>query len=243
MMTHQLKYFLSVLFFYQAISTSNLATSLDIADTFYEIRNSSISMGSCPKNGPPGPQGITGPQGPQGDAGSIGPAGIQGPSGPPGPTGVTGPQGPTGDAGPTGPTGLLLGYAQYYATGSQTVAANDIFNLVQLHPEQLGGFAAPVAGSVIIPSDGIYFVSFRILSATTNITVALYQNGNLVADVVYANSLANTVISGLGIVRLEAGDIISLRNGGTAAATTASPANAVAASSLPVELVIEKVGL
>ena len=71
--------------------------------------------GPAGPTGPQGPQGVAGPRGetgpqgergPKGDTGATGATGATGPQGPKGDTGATGPAGPTGATGATGPAGV-----------------------------------------------------------------------------------------------------------------------------------------
>ena len=77
--------------------------------------------------GATGPTGATGPVGATGPTGATGVVGPTGATGPVGATGPTGSTGPTGATGPTGP-GLLVGFSPQ--TGSYTLVAGDLNELV-----------------------------------------------------------------------------------------------------------------
>ena len=117
--------------------------------------------------------GATGPTGPAGGGtGGVGPTGDPGPTGPPGtggigPTGDPGPTGPpgTGTTGPTGPTGPFL--ANYAFTTRSTGSAISIGTSSTLIPltdiqEQSGGWSLGVSGTLIVPTDGVYEVTYNI---------------------------------------------------------------------------------
>lgn len=141
---------------------------------------------------------------------------IQGPPGLPGPAGPTGPTGPIGPTGPEGPIGPtpILDYAYYYTITSQAaIPAGGTVNMTTLHPEQSGGFVAPVAGQVLIPVSGVYLISFQGTVTANNVGMGISVNGGLViAGSVTGSFGTNQRLLGSIILRLDAGDLVRLTN-------------------------------
>lgn len=177
--------------------------------------------------GPVGPEGPMGPVGPQGEAGPVGPEGPVGPIGPEGPigpqgeVGPVGPEGPIGLTGPEGPQGVpgpagsaILDYAFYTGFQAQTVAENApilLGNVVIQTP----GLQYSSNGNITMVNAGLYKVTFRIQGDNNN-AVAFALNGNVIADTIYATTNGGRLNTGMAILSVAAGSVLTFRNVNTA---------------------------
>ena len=92
-----------------------------------------------------------------------------------------------------------------------------------LDAEQAGGFVAPVAGAVVIPSGGVYYISYEATLNAASVGVGIEVNaGGVLAGSVTSTFAANQRILGSIIVRLSTGDTVQLVNAAAATAITTS---------------------
>jgi len=166
-----------------------------------------------------GVQGVTGTAGPQGITGSQGPIGSAGSAGGQGVAGVSGPAGSTGPAGATGPTGSngLFQCAYIYNLSPETVAleAAVTFDTNGLLPS--GITHEPGAAGITLVGSGIYQVTFSV-SATEPNQMALAVNGVTVPGTIYGSGAGTQQNTGLAIINVTAGEVLTLRNHSSAAA-------------------------
>ena len=157
--------------------------------------------------GDQGDMGPTGPQGEVGATGEMGPTGPQGEMGPTGPQGEVGATGPTGDIGPTGPV-LSTSYAFIYSTTIQNLFIGDSVSFELIG--QIQNFTQISLTQLRCNISGIYFEISTVDTLEPN-ACALYVNGILHSGTWFgANATAQDI--GEAIIRLDAGDIIELRN-------------------------------
>jgi hypothetical protein len=78
---------------------------------------------------------------------------------------------------------------------------------------------APGSANILIINAGIYKVNFSISGTEPN-QFALFINGAVVADSVYASGAGTQQNTGQSILDIGAGDILTLRNHSSAAAVT-----------------------
>ena len=191
----------------------------------------------CPTGpaGAPGAPGIPGPTGPAntgptGSAGSIGPTGSRGPTGATGPTGPcctgpTGSQGSTGTTGATGATGAagpagsggISEYAYVYNLTPQTVAIEADILFDTNGPITAGITHTPGASTIQIVNAGTYAVEFSVSGTEPN-QFALFNNGAVVPGTIYGSGAGTQQNTGIAIVVLAAGDVLTVRNHSSAAA-------------------------
>lgn len=185
---------------------------------------------------PPGPQG---PTGLQGAPGTDGPPGAQGPLGS---DGIIGPQGPEGLQGPKGPQGPCCPqppgvFVSLYSLMDQSIAPGSNA-LIELTSETTAAFditMAPLTGEVKVLKSGIYLVNWALdgtLAAPfptpfPGFTFAFAVNGvpNLSASTgpfSISDIDMETHSSGVSVIHLTAGDVISLLNVSTSTVDTSS---------------------
>ena len=176
----------------------------------------------------PGPTGPTGPAstvpGPTGPIGPVGPAGAA--STVPGPTGPTGAAstvpGPTGPAGPTGATGPAGGLSQFgyvYNTGSQVVAVGDSVTFDSNGILTAGITHTAGSSQIALTSSGTYKVTFGI-SAVEPSQYSAFLNGVAITGATYGSGAGTQQNNGQVIAAVVAGDVLTIRNYTSAAAST-----------------------
>jgi hypothetical protein len=107
------------------------------------------------------------------------------------------------------------------------------------------GFAhTPGSSQIVVANSGTYFVQFNV-STITVAQVALVRNGVVMPEAIFQLRSGNQTILGQAMLELLPGDVLSLRNTGTAVVTlqtinsgTQIPANA----SLTIEMLPPVVG-
>ena len=174
------------------------------------------------ENADRGPRGFRGPTGPTGAAGSAGGTGGTGPTGPC----CTGATGPTGTAGAGGTTD----YAYVAQEGDELVApntdvtfgfsSNNIFGITLVPPSGL-----PVVTAFRITRTGTYEFGFHArgvpslngVPTADPLVFALFANGALLAAGTKYKGPGHaagevSIADGDGLVRLLAGDLVTLRN-------------------------------
>ncbi|EFB42682.1 collagen-like protein [Parachlamydia acanthamoebae] len=161
-------------------------------------------------------------------------------AGPTGPTGPAGPQGATGATGPQGQSAVTPNYAFYYNPNSQlSIYAGETINLTILDPENAGGFTAPINGGVSIPQSGAYAISYSVFTNVKNAVIALAVNGKALPKTSVSGPLNQNTL----ILRLNAGDILTLTNG-----LLSGPINALSVSTntrlptVPISLTLQQIG-
>jgi collagen type I alpha len=189
-------------------------------------------QGSQGSPGVTGATGPTGPQGPQGSQGSPGVTGATGPTGPQGPAGVTGATGPAGATGPTGPQGAtgvqgvtgpgaaLFAYGEIYSPGNLSSVGNTAIQILFSSAGISNNTtltSGPGAGSITVTNGGVYSIKWSLSlassgSSSNTTLVQVYKNGVAVnTGAAEANLTTNdSIMSGVTVLQLNAGDIITL---------------------------------
>ncbi len=170
--------------------------------------------------GPAGPAGVQGPQGATGAAGangSSGPTGAAGANGPPGTTGATGSAGPTGATGATG--GGLAEYGYIYNVGTQVVPIMSSVTFDTNGALTSGLSHAPGSADTTVIAVGTYEISWNV-SAVEPSQFALFVNGVVSAGGIFGSGAGTQQNNGHILLTLSAGDVVSLHNYTSAAATT-----------------------
>lgn len=174
------------------------------------------------EEGPEGPQGIRGERGPEGPQGPQGVRGIQGLRGPQGPQGPEGPQGPKGDPGEPG-SGVdvhICSSTEYdYVTRVPTIQnpdANTFYLVPSVDSSSTDMFVEWINVNGVWELFG---------SATVEVPVQDVQvNGTSVLQDGVANVPAAGLGTGLGLVKLVAGNGIGLSGVGNLIIAAASDA-------------------
>jgi hypothetical protein len=163
--------------------------------------------------GPIGPSiGPTGPIGTPGITGPIGRMGFQGPTGPAGPSdGPTGTIGPTGSVGATGASLGITDSAYIYNVSPQNVALNQDVTFDNGYLTTGAFLHTPGTAVIAVVDAGDYLVRFS-LSVTEPNQFSLFVNGVAVPGSTYGSNAGTQQNTGQVIVRLAAGDIITVRN-------------------------------
>lgn len=168
--------------------------------------------------GPQGPAGIQGPAGPQGIQGPMGPEGSEGPQGI---QGLRGPTGPTGPAGSGGGSGTLGVYGQIYSINQNTVGPGQNFPF-NLTSEITNPQLVPQNGdSVVVNVPGVYYLAVY-LTPTNSGNFTAYEikrNGVVIpGGTIFSNAnppvgmIGTQPVTGVFLVRLNQGDILSVMN-------------------------------
>ena len=176
------------------------------------------AMGATGPAGAIGGTGLTGATGATGPAGAIGGTGATGATGPAGAIGGTGATGATGPAGATGPQGPAgqPDYGYIYNLAAQTVAIEGAVLFDSNGP--LSGFTHTAgSASITVGSTGTYLVGFSISGTEPN-QFSLFDNASPVAGTTYGSGAGTQQDGGQAIVRLAAGDVLTLINHSSAAA-------------------------
>ena len=204
-------------------------------------RDSDALAGLIGPQGPAGPQGPTGPRGPggaegprgeQGPVGATGPMGQIGPVGPigatgaPGPMGPIGPAGPVGPAGPSGPAGAagtsLTAYGHFYklASGPDATVLGNTDVLFSNNGPLSGVAHSPGSAVVFVATAGVYEIDYTVnITAGFGSQFALTVNASVDSSTQTLASTGNQSIGGSVVLSLAAGDVITLRNNSSVAAT------------------------
>ena len=195
----------------------------------------------------PGPAGPIGPAGPEGAASTVpgpaGPAGPVGPAGPIGPTGadstVPGPVGPAGPIGATGPAGGLSEFGYVYNTSSQVVAVGASVTF-DSNGILTAGIAHSTGSSDITPTvSGIYKITFC-LSTVEPSQYTVFLNGVAITGATYGSGAGTQQNNGQLIVAVTAGDVLTIRNYTSAAASTLQPMAGGTQPGVNASVIIEK---
>lgn len=194
------------------------------------------------KDGPQGEQGAQGPQGEQGLQGPAGPQGPQGPMGAQGPQGEPGPQGEQGSPGAQGPQGESVAGPQGLpgpkgqdggtgASGNPSCQQHAHFYALEqtlAEGERVKFITGTNSGIVTLSDDGteirirLYYDGYFFIASAWSaiadgaLALELSVNGTKIPYMNYVLDTAQTslvsAIPGYIILRLEAGDIISVIN-------------------------------
>jgi hypothetical protein len=151
--------------------------------------------------------------------GPIGPTGSAGGQGVTGADGVPGAAGSTGAAGATGPTGSngLSQYAYIYNLSAETVALEADVTLDTNGVMTSGITHAPGTAGITLVNSGIYKVTFSVSGTEPN-QMALFVNGAMAPGTVYGSGAGTQQNSGLAIIHITAGEVLTVRNHSSAAA-------------------------
>lgn len=192
--------------------------------------------------GLPGPEGANGAEGTKGATGGTGAAGAEGPSGAKGVKGSTGEaglEGPRGLIGPEGPA-AQPSFAEFYALmppdNAATVGAGIPVEFPQTGPT-VGGIVRRNATEFVLPSAGVYRVSFSVSVAEAGQLVIALDSGSGMIELPYTvigRATGTTPISGEALVKTVASNsAIELRNptGNTPALTITPVAGGTHAAS------------
>jgi hypothetical protein len=165
--------------------------------------------------------------------------------GSPGPQGIPGPQGPAGPVGPELVVSTDFAFAYNPAVQAGILpggVAASIIIMPILAPETSGGFTTSANGGLVIPTDGVYLLTYRVLSSVAA-SLALYRNNTVIPTTAFGNSSVTSAINGQNpIVRLSAGDVITLRNINVAGTiTTILPTAAALVPPIPATMTLFKI--
>lgn len=158
--------------------------------------------GPAGKRGSTGPQGIQGFQGIQGSQGFLGLKGDNGPTGPKGDIGFDGPTGPQGLKGSNKP------YIYVWTDIKQSIPLNSAIIWNNIGPNI--GFVLSAPDTIRPLDSGIYFCTKTVDTLEPN-AFALYING-IMAPGTWFGSNSTSQDVGQSLVRLNAGDLVSIVN-------------------------------
>lgn len=237
--------------------SGSVVTSMALNGTMGSLASATLVRrtleGVTGPEGPPGPAGPEGPAGPVGATGATGPAGPAGPEGPAGPTGATGatgPAGPAGPEGPAGPPGATGPAGPAGPAGGGLTAYAGTYQLATLADATVVGGAdipfsnnGPLSGvthipgttTFTVPTAGTYRVAYHvniISGVGSGLSVAV--NGTVDASTYMQIQVATGHISGVALLQLAAGDVLTVRN------NSATPMMMVLAPSVGAQITIEK---
>lgn len=143
--------------------------------------------------------------------------------GTPGPAGAPGADGPTGPVGPTGPTGpagtVTPAYAYIYNLGAQLVPIEADVTFDSNGDMTTGFTHLPGSSMIVVLATGPYSIDFTLAGVEPN-QFAIFVNGAVLAGGVFGSGAGTQQNNGGVIASLSAGDVITLRNHSSAAATT-----------------------
>jgi hypothetical protein len=159
----------------------------------------------------------TGPQGPQGLMGPIGPQGLQGDPGLQGPQGEVGPMGPMGPQG----TGGVYEYAYIYNVSDQEVSleADVLFDTNGVMTS--GIMHAPGTAQINVANSGTYKITFSVSGNKQN-ELTIFLNGAAVLGTTYKANSNNQQNTGIALLYISVGDVLTLRNQTSSGMTTIS---------------------
>lgn len=188
--------------------------------------------GATGSTGPQGIQGVKGDTGATGAAstvagpkGDTGAQGIQGIAGIQGIQGVKGDTGATGATGATGPSGSAAGKACRYTSNSALNAASKTNTVVPIDTLQLNDDTSyySIASNVItIAKSGLYLVIYSgNVTCTSTYSLFVQRNSTALQE---ASTVSGQTVAAATIFRFTAGDTVTLRVYGNAAATVAAGA-------------------
>lgn len=169
------------------------------------------------KKGRRGPRGLEGESGATGATGPTGPRGPRGYLGATGPTGATGAKGATGDTGATGATGAagkaggISQYAYIYKLDSQRVLHEQEIRFTNNGPITSGITHQPDSSTITFNTGGIYEFNYTVYSRQGN-QWTLFLNNTPLPSSTYGNDSGNSQTVGILIVRVNQGDVLTLRN-------------------------------
>jgi hypothetical protein len=180
-----------------------------------------------------GKTGLRGPAGASGTAGATGPTGAAGSTGPAGAVGGSGPAGPTGDA----PT---VAYAYIYNLDAQVVPVGSDVSFDS--NGDLSGFThSPGTTGLVVASAGEYRVDFSVSGVEPN-QFTLMDNGIAVPGGTYGSGAGTQQNDGQVLLRLAAGDVLTLENHTSAAAVTLQTLAGGADTNVNASLTVEQLG-
>lgn len=183
--------------------------------------------GAPGQHGPAGCPGPQGPQGPAGKDGNPGPQGPQGPAGIDGKRGLPGPMGPQGPRGEKGADGNFCGLSTYsnaYSLVSQLIDSGSpiLLELSAVNTSDIELLQAGVDGSVIINSDGLYYVTYDVTGQLFNgffngkWSVGLYLDDVLIPGTIHAAYKVSQdsldTITGNILVNIKSGQVLQIIN-------------------------------
>jgi len=178
------------------------------------VTGSGTGFGATGATGTTGTTGSTGATGTTGTTGAQGPAGANGAQGPAGANGAAGVTGTTGAQGPA----AIARYAFIYNLGPQTVAIEDDVTFDTNGPMSPGDFTHGLgAAGITINNAGTYAIYFS-ASGVSQDQFALFINGLPAAGVPgsnYGSGAGTQQNTGMVIVTVGSGDILTLRNHST----------------------------
>ncbi|KGK91493.1 hypothetical protein DP73_03555, partial [Desulfosporosinus sp. HMP52] len=158
-----------------------------------------------------------------------------------GATGATGAAGATGTTGATGAAGTgLAEFAYIYNLGLQVVPLEaDV--LFSDNGVIVGSIAhAPGTAPIILGTAGTYSVWFNVAGVEPN-QFTLFQNGVPVAGATYGSGAGTQPNPGMVIITAAAGDVLTLRNHTSAAATTLQTLAGGTVSNADASILIQKI--
>jgi len=135
-----------------------------------------------------------------------------------------GPIGPAGATGPTGATGTAapVEFAYIYNVSAETVPLEADVTFDTNGVLTAGLTHAPGATGITFASAGYYTVGFTVSAVEPN-QMGLFVNGVVVPGTVHGSGAGTQQTTGQTIIRVDAGDVLTLRNHTSAAAVGLQP--------------------
>ena len=182
------------------------------------VINGTLTVNGTGLTGLPGATGATGVTGATGATGATG----IGATGPTGATGATGAVGATGPAGATGLPGGILSYGYIYNVTGQAPVAVEAPVLFDSNGPLVGVTHTPGTSDITVVNSGVYVITFSVSGVEPN-QFGIFINGVAVPQTdqtIYGADTGAQQNTGLTIVTLTAGDVLTLVNHTSAAAVT-----------------------
>jgi hypothetical protein len=167
---------------------------------------------------------------------------VQGPAGPQGIPGPEGPVGPTGPIVAPAPAFAFLYNPAIQAGILPGGGTSSIVIMPILAPESSGGFTSSANFGVTIPANGNYVLTYRVFPNVAA-SFAFYRNGIIIPTTAFGNNSVTSAVNGQNpIVRLLAGDVITLRNINVAGTvSTVLPSGAALSPPIPATMSVLKI--
>lgn len=228
-------------------SGSDGAPGLDGAPATLGAQGDTGPTGARGLTGATGPRGLTGATGATGPSGGVpgtnGTNGIDGTDGADGAIGPAGAKGDKGDKGDTGDAGAaaVSDYAFIRSTAAQVIAidADVAFNGNGAMTSAVTH--APGSTVVVLNQAGTYAVWFSV-SGVEPSQFALTINGVAIDDSRYGSGAGTQLTTGMTIVTVAVGDVLTLRNSSSAAAVTLQTLAGGTETNINASLLIQKLG-
>jgi hypothetical protein len=102
-------------------------------------------------------------------------------------------------------------YAFYFTDHAQSgIAPHHIVEVSNLATNSNSKFDVSPDGGIVVPAKGNYLINYRVL-ANSQVSLALYKNGNLIPESAIANTSASPVFGNV-IIPLRKKDVVTIRS-------------------------------